>query len=210
MSKQIQRNEEIYVAPQMLGKYEGGTPVVIDERNPNERLTPTNIEDKIKIYEREVKEWFLKPATDLLSQDCFNNSFLVLMVCMSYIEGVEQYKTGIDSSRRSKECFIDSVKRLYPGKYLDGDVGKLYSKSRCGLFHNGMVKGGVIFNNTFADVIKFEKNGEVIKINPKALLDDIKNDFERYINELKDINNINRDENSRTCRENFDRMFSIL
>ena len=210
MSKQIQRNEEIYVAPQMLGKYEDETPVVIDERHRNERLDPANIEHKIKIYEREVKEWFFRPATDLLSQDSFKNSFLVLMVCMSYIEGVEQYKTGIDSSRRSKECFVDSVRRLYPGEYQDENVGKLYSKSRCGLFHNGMVKGGVIFNNTFENVIKFEKNGEVIKINPTVLLNDIKDDFERYINELKNINNINRDENNRTVRENFDRMFSVL
>jgi len=210
MAKQIQRNEEIYIAPQMLGKYEDEIPVIIDERNHNERLCPTNIEHKIKIYEREVKEWFLKPATDLLSQDSFNNSFLVLMVCMSYIEGVEQYKTGIDSSKRSPQCFADSVKRLYPGKYSDRDIAKLYSKSRCGLFHNGMVKGGVIFNNELEDVIKFEKNGEVIKINPTLLLNRIKNDFERYIKELKNINNINRDENNRTIRENFDRMFSVL
>lgn len=210
MSKLIQRNEEIYVAPQMLGKYEGEIPVVIDERNSNGRLDPANIEHKIKIYEREVKEWFLKPARDLLNQNSFNNSFLVLMVCMSYVEGVEQYKTGIDSSRRSKDCFIDSIKRFYPDKYLDGDIGKLYSKSRCGLFHNGMVKGGVIFNNTFEDVIKFGNNGEVIKINPQKLLQDVENDFNRYINELKNVDNVRQDENNRTARENFDRMFSVL
>jgi hypothetical protein len=210
MSKQIQRDEEIYVAPEMLGKYESGTPVVIDERNSNGRLDPTNVEHKIEIYEREVKEWFLKPAQDLLTQNSFKNSFLVLMVCMSYIEGVEQYKTGIDSSRRSKDCFIDSIRRLYPDQYNDGDIGKLYSKSRCGLFHNGMVKGGVIFNNSYEDIIKFEQNGEVIKINPQKLLQDVENDFDRYINELKNIDNNSRDRNNRTARENFDRMFSVL
>ena len=102
MSKQILRSEEIYVAPQMLGKYEDRTPVVIDEKNNNEKLYPTNIEHKIKIYEREVNEWFLVPATKLLEQDNSNYSFIVLMVCMSYLEGVEQYKTGIESNRRSK------------------------------------------------------------------------------------------------------------
>ena len=109
MSKQIQRDEEIYVAPEMLGKYEEQTPVVIDERNQNNRLDPTNIDDKIKIYEREVKGWFLEPARSLLIQDDFNNSFLVLMVCMAYLEGVEQYKTGIESNGRSKEFFEEMV-----------------------------------------------------------------------------------------------------
>ena len=210
MSKQIQRNEEIYVAPQMLGKYKDPTPVVIDKRNSDDKLDPTNVDHKIKIYEREVKEWFLEPAKSLLNQNSFNNSFLVLMVCMAYLEGVEQYKTGIDSSRRSKDCFLDSIKRLYPDKYIDGDIGKLYSKSRCGLFHNGMVKGGVIFSYSYEDVIKFEQNGEVIKINPRKLLQDVESDFDRYIKELKNIDNSRRDENNRTARENFDRMFSVL
>ena len=210
MSKQIQRNEEIYVAPKMLGKYEGQTPVVIDEGNSNDRLDPTNIDHKIKIYEREVKGWFLGPAKSLLNQNSFNNSFLVLMVCMAYLEGVEQYKTGIESNRRSKKCFVDSVKRMYPDKFRDEDLNKLYIKSRCVLFHNGMVKGGVIFNNLYVDVVRFEQNGEVIRINPQKLLRDVENDFDRYISELKNTNNIRRDENSRTARENFDRMFSVL
>ena len=207
MSKQIQRDQEIYVAPEMLGKYEDQTPVVIDERNQNNRLDPTNIDDKIKIYEREVKGWFLEPARSLLILDGFKNSFLVLMVCMAYLEGVEQYKTGMESNGRSNEFFINSVKRMYPSKFCDVELRKLYSKSRCGLFHNGMVKGGVIFRNSYDDVIKFEQNGEVIKINPQKLLQDVERDFDRYIKELKNIDNSRRDEKA---RKNFDRMFSVL
>ena len=209
MSKQIQRNEEIYLAPGILGKYESDIPVAIDERNNNERLDPRNINHKIIIYEREVKEWFLNPSSNLLEQNSFYNSFIVLMVCMSYIEGVEQYKTGVESNRRSKDCFADSIKRLYPGKYQDKDINKLYAKSRCGLFHNGMVKGGVVFNNSYQEVIEFENNGEVIKVNPTILLADIKRDFEAYIIELKSsTSEVN--ERVRVLRENFDRMFSVL
>ena len=134
LPKQIQRERKIYLAPEILGKYEDSTPIAIDERNDNARLDPRNIETKITIYEREVNEWFLIPASNLLEQNSFNNSFIVLMICMSYLEGVEQYKTGIDSSGRSKKCFIDSLKRLYPNQYSNEDIGKLYSKSRCGLF----------------------------------------------------------------------------
>ncbi len=204
MSKKIQKDVDIYVAPQMLGKYEDIKPVVIDERNNNEKLDPDKIEHKIKIYEREVKEWFLEPATALISsENQFNNSFIVLMICMSYIEGVEQYKTGEGSSGESKKFFTNSIKKLYPDKYSDDEIEELYSKSRCGLFHNGMVKGGVIFDNSFNDAIEFKENGERININPTKLLDDIKNDFEKYINKLNDESNI-RD------RKKFDERFSVL
>ena len=210
MPKQIQRDREIYLAPEILGKYENSTPIAIDERNANVRLDPRNIETKITIYEREVKEWFLNPASQLIDQNSFNNSFIVLMVCMSYLEGVEQYKTGIESTRRSKECFLDSVKRLYPNKFSDRDLGKLYSKSRCGLFHNGMVKGGVVFSDSFNDAIEFYDNGETININPRLLLDRIRQDFEEYISELRLGVTELANEHSRVAIENFDRMFSVL
>jgi len=210
MPKQIQRNQEIYIAPGILGKYEDGIPIAIDERSENKRLDPRGIDDKITIYEREVNDWFLNPAESLLNHNRFEHSFIILMVCMSYFEGVEQYKTGVDSNRRSKDCFVDSVKRLYPNQFQDNDLGKLYTKSRCGLFHNGMVKGGVIFNNSYQDVIAFENNGEIIKINPEKLLLDIKRDFAMYINELRFSNSAANNEQHRILRENFDRMFSVL
>jgi hypothetical protein len=210
MSKQIEWNREIYLAPDILGKYNDFGPIVIDERNGNIELDPNDIETKILIYEREVKEWFLEPASELLNQDSFKNSFIVLMVCMAYFEGVEQYKTGVDSSRRSKECFIDSIERLYPNKFRRSDIGKLYAKSRCGLFHNGMVKGGVVFNNSFGDAIEFANNGENININPTLLLERIMKDFEEYVSELRQGITESASEHSRVAIENFDRMFSVL
>ncbi|GBO54738.1 hypothetical protein APA_2789 [Pseudanabaena sp. lw0831] len=202
MSKQIQRNEDIYLAIEMLGKYQDENPVVFDERS-GETLDPKNLDNKIKIYEREVKEWFLDIASRLAEYDEFKNGFVILMICMSYFEGVEQYKTGVASSSRSKECFKDSIKRLYPEKFKDKELENLYSKSRCGLFHNGMVKGGVVFSYSFDEPIEFLNARDIIKINPKRLIDDIKDDFDRYLNDLKDVTN-------RTSRENFDRLFNVL
>jgi len=86
MSKQIWRYETIYVAPGMLGKYERlgqGSPVVVDERNNNEKLDPRKVDDKICIYEREVKEWFLNRALELVRSDrssSSSNGFIVLMI----------------------------------------------------------------------------------------------------------------------------------
>jgi len=203
MPKQIERDQEIYLAPEILGKYENGEPIAIDERNDNERLNPRNVDDKIKIYQREVEEWFLNPASELIQQESFKNAFIVLMISMSYIEGVEQYKTGRSSDGKSIAFFIKSFNRLYPNKFQKEHIKKLYAKARCGLFHNGMVKGGVIFNNAYEQPITFEDNGERIKINPCLLLQDIQHDFQKYITELTNRNNT-------STRENFDRMFIVL
>ncbi|WP_147273109.1 hypothetical protein [Billgrantia montanilacus] len=204
MPKQIQRDHEIYIAPGILGLYENDSPVAIDQLNDQNRLDPTNVDDKITIYEREVTGWFLEPALKLLDEDSFQNAFIVLMVCMSYLEGVEQYKTGIDSNRRSKDCFVESLERLYPDQFHKRDLEKLYSKSRCGLFHNGMVKGGVVFSSEYDNVMSFSNNAEIIKINSRLLLNRIRQDFSSYINELRS------EEQSETIRDNFNRIFSVL
>lgn len=189
MSKQISRNREIYLAPDILGKYRGDTPIVIDKRNNGQELDPTKLDDKIIIFQREVEGWFLEPATNLPSNLLrFENSFIVLMVCMAYLEGIQQYINGQSSRGQSRIVFVESVRRLYPTKNFDErHIKKLYKKVRSGLFHNGMVSGGVIFNNDdFREPLAFEDDGNTILINSCLLLKDIKKDFEDYINILKD------------------------
>jgi len=185
MSKPIIDGEEIYVAPKMLGKFENGTPVIIDELNNNIRLNPNNLDDKIKIYEREVNGWFINPALQSLSDNSFLNSYLALMICMSYVEGVEQYRQGSHSRNKSKRFFINSINRIFPHQYSNRNIEKLYVEVRCGLFHNGMSNGSMIFNNEYPDSIKFENNKKLIRVNPSRLLLHIKNDFQQFIDELK-------------------------
>lgn len=202
MSKKIQIDEEIYVAPKMLGKYENGLPVVIDELN-NEKLNPAILEDKIKIYEREVTEWFLKPTLNLLDEEnVFNNSFLILMTCMSYIEGVEQYKQGNSSNRKSKEFFISSIKKIFSNQLEEINIVKLYTDVRNGLFHNGMSKSSMIFNNTYDKALNFQDNG-IVEINPTKFLQAISDDFSTYVQDLK--NNSNTE-----LRDNFTCIFTVL
>ena len=205
MSKTIPNNGgEIVVAADMVGSKIDGRYIVTDRRDNNRQLDPVNdLDDKIKIYKREVQGWFLDPAFSLLdSSNSFNNSLIVLMICMSYIEGVEQYKTGTPSHNKSFDFFKLSIKRLYPEEtFGDTDIKQLYSDSRCGLFHDGMVKSGAVFSDTFNKALQFEE--QQVKINPRKLLDDIQQDFDRYIDILQGGND------SILTRENFDRIFKI-
>lgn len=84
--------------------------------------------------------------------------------------------------------------------YTEENLADLYNEARNGLFHNGMVKGKIIINNSFDQAIIFE-DITTIKINPLKLLRDIFNDFDNYLNELKIPG---------TLRDNFDSMYSNI
>lgn len=123
-----------------------------------------------------------------------------MLICLSYIEGIEQYRQGISSRNNSRNFFVEGLKRICP--YLDGkefEIENLYREARCGLFHNGMVEKRVIINNSFSSRIKFDDDD--IKISPSKLLNDIKIDFENYLQQLKENGKL---------RDNFNRMFSNL
>lgn len=62
MPKRIRRDEDIYIAPDILGVHRNGQDYAIDERNDNLQLDINNTSDKITIYERQVNEWFLNRA----------------------------------------------------------------------------------------------------------------------------------------------------
>lgn len=183
MAKRLRQNRPIYIAPDIIGelndRYE---PYVFDERNGN-ALNARNINDKIVIYERQVFDWFLNPARNLIRYRNRNKGFIVLMICLSYIEGVEQYRQGQDSNGQSRRFFIDSMERIYPNTYNQQDIGDLYREARCGLFHNGMVKGRIIINNNFPVSLTFN-NGD-IEISPSKLLRDIRTDFQSYTKNCK-------------------------
>ena len=61
MTKKL-RSYWLRIAPDIIGRIYRGRTTVIDERN-NETLDPYNVDDKIKIYERQVKEWFLNKVS---------------------------------------------------------------------------------------------------------------------------------------------------
>ena len=203
MSKKLRQNEPIYVAPEIKGSLDDNHFAhVRDERNGQD-LDPYNIEHKIEIYKRQVHGWFLEPAENLVNEP--NNGFIVLMICMSYYEGIESYRTGQLTHNASKNAFVKTLERMYLKRYSLKNLKVLYSEARCGLFHNGMTEGKIVISLDYTNPIEFVNiefvNNGIIKINQKLLLEDIKKDFDEYIRLLStDI----------TLRDNFSKMFTIL
>lgn len=200
MSKQL-RNHSIYIAPQIVGYIdETGQPIVFDEKT-NQHLDPNNIDDKITIYERQVKEWFLNRASRFLNRD--KNGFIVLMISVSYIEGVQQYINGRTSQGGdSNNFFQQGLRRIFNLNESNPVLSDFYKQVRCGLFHSGMTQNKVIISKTYSIAIDFSET-DTIKINPILFLRAIRDDFNQFIAKLRNpINNIERNK--------FDNMFSNL
>lgn len=200
MPKQI-RNYPIYLAPQIVGQINSnGENEVFDEKT-NESLDPNNLDDKIIIYERQVKGWFLNRASRLLRGK--NNGFVILMIAISYIEGNEEYRTGVSSNGRSRDFFVRGMKRIFSIEGHSNQLKDFYKQVRCGLFHSGMTKNKVIItDNVNSQIIDFSEN-ESIKINYRKFLKTIRYDFNKYLIILKNPQNLNE-------RSSFNQMFSNL
>ena len=195
------RDEPLYLAPEILGcRDDHYNPVITDLRTET-YLDPYNIDDKILIYKRQVEEWFLNRAVSLCHRK--NNNFVVIMIATSYIEGVEQYRTGRESNGHSRQFFLAGLKRIFSLQNVSDDqLSNLYKHLRCGLFHNGMSGDVVVLNRSLKNAIEFSNSG-TIDINPKLYLDAIIQDFNQYIRDLNKQNNIQ-------LRNQFNRMFTVV
>jgi len=198
MPKRIRR-QPIYIAPRILGYYNEADQAVAKDEDTDALLHPNLLDDKIKIYERQVKGWFLDRATTLINLP--DSNFIVVMICLSYLEGVEQYRTGLSSNGHSRLFFRNSINRIFPThNFTDRQLDDLYREARCGLFHSGMVNGKIILSNDPVAAFTFQDRDNII-INPRLLLDSIIIDFNSYLSDLMA---------DQILREKFNNMFSNL
>jgi hypothetical protein len=201
MPKKIMPGSSIYVAYKMRGEVDKNQNYTVwDERNPGSTLDPTDPKDKITIYERQVQGWFLEPAFTMLSHMKDQASFAILAICFSYLEGVEQYREGQQSRNRSRELFKKSFKRVFGEQTLDDQkIDVLYEQGRCGLFHDGMTRSGVICDTSLTTAFQPINNQgtTLIHFHHEYLLERIWEDFRNYIHLLRSgddelVNNFTR------------------
>lgn len=191
-------NEPLNIAKDIVG-YENETGKFAYDYRSSMDLDPNNLQDKIEIYERQVKDWFLIYGQNLSSN--IDSGFVALMIAISYIEGVEQYRNGESSHRKSKKYFVEGFKRIFElSDNHSVSIDRIYSEVRNGLFHNGMSGGDLIINLDFVMAVEFTVSR--ININPTLFMNKIVDDFEKYILALRDTGNS-------SLRSNFDRMFTV-
>jgi hypothetical protein len=204
MPKRIMPDYPIYVAPRMLGEYVNGSPIVLDERNGN-TIDPCQLNGKIIIYQRQVEGWFLEPAEYLLKQMYTQSGFVILSICLSYLEAVQQYKEGRPSRNNSKDFFLRAFQDVFSSSEMEGVfAGLLYEEGRCGLFHDGMTRGKMAYDMELDKAFKVINNGsqDTIYFHPKYCLEGVKAHFADYISKLKNEEEV-------TLRNHFGLMFTV-
>lgn len=156
---------------------------VVDSRNKSE-YPIHDIQTKILVYENCVTGWFLDYGEMLKKHH--NAGFVVLQVALAQVEGIEQYRRGESSYKKSSEFFCSGLKEIF--SLTDAEKQLLekhfYPSVRCGLFHDGMTRPSVKIENRFPCPLKFD--GENILISPNKFLDAVYKYFKKFITQLKE------------------------
>ena len=90
--------------------------------SPNYRASEvdlTKLDDRIKVYEDQIKGWFFGPAKALLSMP--HSAFAVLNILMGYFENHAIYRSGKSSKWKSKKFFREGFTAVFP-RAAEGDL----------------------------------------------------------------------------------------
>ena len=171
-----------------------------------------NLDQKILIFEDRVLGWHLDIAEAIREQieDPVNAGksiqhagFALLAILFYYFEMIHQYRTGRSSENRSKQAFVEGLEHVLPNVFDVHQKTTIYKRVRCGMFHNGFVKQGVLISSDYPEAISIAAGSrelENVLINPHALCGILRRHFVDYISILKDP--VNAEE-----RAKFERMF---
>ncbi len=181
-----------------------------------EKLENPSFDDLVDVFEDRVRNWLLEPAKSLLQ---LHQGFVAtISLLFTYFESVQIYLSGQDSKGASQRFFIDGFLAVFGSPDIDKSqlekmAKTMYTEGRCGFFHNGM-SGGKIQYSTIRDEAltvtqpkvdgKIDFNGEVgsIVINPDRFHWCVERHFDKYISDLRRIENA-------TLRENFEKAVDI-
>jgi hypothetical protein len=166
------------------------------------------IDDKLKVFADRVDGWQLKIARDLIERDG-HAGFAVLHIVTSYIEMIAMYVNG-PGLMGSKKYFEAGAKSVFPELHKENRrhvrwfLKSLYKNLRCGLYHQGMTRAGILLSGDPRQPYEFHDLGSgasQIVINPKLLVDHLSNHFTSYVSTISNPANMSE-------RARFEAMFA--
>ena len=120
------------------------------------KLVSPTIEDKVDVFEAQMRGWMLNQARALMVDQ--HAGFAIMTLATTYFEPLATYVRGIDSEGRSKESFrfgflyvfeevADQVQysgASNPQAVVNEIADECYRELRCGLFHEAITKSKVV------------------------------------------------------------------
>ena len=168
----------------------------------HEKLEPGLYRDVVDAFEDRMRYWLLTPAKKLLNVK--HGEVAAVALATSYIEGIEIYESGEDSTGQSKVFFRRGYRRIFAGaaeyEYMqDAIATALYQLLRCGFAHDGMFRSGIYFSKVRKEAMsiswpkkagRFDPKGklEAAVINPRRFIECIELHFDSYMQRLRSKN----------------------
>lgn len=171
---------------------------------------PTTIDSLIDVYEDRIRFWTIEPAR-IISQYP-HGGFAVCHLLASYFESYAIYFKGKDSEKKSFDFFSMGLFSVFPElkfqtytkNQLDEFISIMYKSFRCGLYHIGLAREKIMLVNG-DDALNIITNVEnqiiTVQIDTSKLISSIENHFNKYICDLRNVNNIETRKNFRKSME---------
>jgi hypothetical protein len=154
-----------------------------EHRTSHSRMSAESFDAKVAVFEDRVRTWFLDVASSHVVDGSTPADYVALSVALAYIEGVEHYRRGrAASGEEHGPWFKERARAIFPMAEPEA-VERLWRAVRCGLFHSGFAEGPTILSRASGEAL--ELSGRFLRINPKAVLRGVIDDFGRYVAELR-------------------------
>ena len=158
-----------------------------------------NFDDFVDVYADRVRGWLLNWAHELNKPE--HAGFAAVQLALAFLEGFAVFYYGEDSDKRSKVFFGRGLRLVFPclddlsDDQRDAVESSFYRHVRCGLFHLGMPRTGVILQDSGKPLgfdLTADNKVAAIFVDRHELVQAIRTRFETYVNELRDISATDR------------------
>jgi hypothetical protein len=174
--------DEIQVSPHF--RFRPTDPDRVRETPTGKEWSLHDVDTKIAIFQDRVLGWFVNIGNLLIHND--DASYILLMIAVSQVEGLQQYYEGESSNNRSPESFKNGMLRLFAlDNTATSAIRKFYTEVRCGLFHDGFTNGAVFLSEAFLDPLLFDEANQLLKINPHRFAKKVEQDIKDYCAKLR-------------------------
>jgi len=184
-------------------------PLKVSPKYEITKLQSGKIEDKIDVFEDQIKGWILDHAlwlVDMSYAGARHAGIAALMLVSTYFEAFAEFDQGVSSDGKSGKFFRHGFLSVFPEtrdmaaksagnkaeRAIKQVAAALYGQLRCGLFHEGMIGNKVVLTDGASPLRIFwnQQTEQVVTIiiNPQRFALRIRDAFEEYIRRLRDAN----------------------
>lgn len=158
--------------------------------NSDDLPSPLTSPFKIRLYDERVRGFQLKVAQQMLSGDPGTGTPLIpwagfasLSVVFSYFESYEQHRSGRSTTKGgSGKAFRAGLREVFPHLVglADKHLAALWEKLRCGLYHCGNCKRGVVIGPE-QPALEYNAGDDTWYVNPEKVVTAIGEHHTRYV-----------------------------